>query len=223
MPGRNRIGRTATTGPHVKTSGPTPSASAPTAKPPRGGAERAAPGHRPPPKAHGFRAILAESRGIGPSPHPPAAAAASPGAGPVEAPRPRRGSPDEPPERDPEPRLPPQRLPEGALREPGPASFGASAASPVPLPSSVGAAAIDPAALVAVAERVLRSLRVGTDAQGRSLVQLDVADGPLGGCRVELRRVAGGVAVEVRDPAGAPDPRELIVVDALRRRGIEVV
>jgi hypothetical protein len=74
-----------------------------------------------------------------------------------------------------------------------------------------------------VAERVLRSLRVGTDAQGRSLVQLDVAEGPLAGCQVQLRRVAGGVAVEVRDHAGAPDAREDVVVEALRRRGIEVV
>jgi len=223
MPGRNRLGRIATTGPHVKTSGPTPPASAPTAKPPRGGAERAAPGHRPLPKEHGFRAILAESRALGPALPPATAPAAPAGGGPVEAPRPRRESPAEPPERDPEHHLAFLRLPEGALREPGPASFGAAATGPVPLPPTAGVAAIDPAALVAVAERVLRSLRVGTDAQGRSLVQLDVADGPLGGCRVELRRVAGGVAVEVRDPAGAPDPRELLVVDALRRRGIEVV
>ena len=84
-------------------------------------------------------------------------------------------------------------------------------------------AGVDPAAVAAVAERVLRSLRVGADAQGRSLVQLDFAVGALAGCRIELRRVGCGVEVQVRDEGGAVDPRERDVVEALRRRGIDVV
>jgi hypothetical protein len=172
------------------------------------------------PKGAAFRAILAERTGLA---EPPATSPATVAPGPVGPAR-TRTRPDEPPaerDRDPEPRAAARTFFEG-LREPGPASFGPPPAAAAPVSTAPGAVA-DPTALAAVAERVLRSLRVGTDAQGRSLVQLDLADGPLAGCRVELRRVSGGVTVDVRDGNGAADARESLVVEALRRRGIEVV
>lgn len=208
---------TATTNTRPLTSG-----SAAPAKPPSSPGERRAGARGLAQKDHTFRAVLAERGGVPETrvtreDAPVHATGLPPSRG-------RRGRSDDPPEREPpEPRTVQRPLPADALREPGPASFGAPAPGVTALPLTGGGAVAEPAVLAAVAERVLRSLRVGTDAQGRSLVQLEVAEGPLAGCRVQLRRVAGGVAVEVRDHAGAPDAREDVVIEALRRRGIEVV
>jgi hypothetical protein len=109
----------------------------------------------------------------------------------------------------------------GAMREPGPACFGGPGVPSIPVPEA--SAFVSAVEVAALAEQVLRSLRVGTDGHGRSLVLLDFASGALAGCQVELRRVAGGVSVAVRGERGAADPRERDVVAALRRRGVEVV
>lgn len=200
---------------------PAPSSPAPSSRPPtgldRGGAARP-----PAPREHTFRTVLAERGGAVQT--RPAWVEAPSSDQAAAHPRALRGRSHDSSEREPpEPREAPRPRPPDAPREPGPGSFAPSAPGQIPRAEAIAGALVEPATLAAVAERVLRSLRVGTDPQGRSLVQLDVAEGSLAGCRIQLLRVGGGVAVEVRDEAGAPDAREQVVVDALRRRGIEVV
>lgn len=212
----------------MRTPPPTPNASRPALPVPVPGAGR--PGTAGPkgalPAGHGqgFRAVLAAAEGTrggasGPLPAEPPVAGAT---RPARARDPRSGEERRDPDdaSPPPPRLPPL----DALREPGAASFGGPAPSPsASSPPAPVASSADPVALAAVAERVLRSLRVGTDAQGRSLVLLEVGTGAFAGCRVELRRVGAGVVVEVRGQDGAPDARARALVEALQRRGIEVL
>ncbi|MBI2897497.1 MAG: hypothetical protein HYY06_28320 [Deltaproteobacteria bacterium] len=83
--------------------------------------------------------------------------------------------------------------------------------------------ATDPRALAEIAEKVLRSLRVGADGSGRRVVQLEIGAGALAGAWIELSREEDGVRLRMRGAAGQEHPELVALEAALRARGIPML
>lgn len=121
---------------------------------------------------------------------------------------------------DPGPERPNRDFPELFLpvpiREAG-ANQAVSTAGPGP------AVGTDPRTITEIAEKVLRTLRVGADASGRRVVQLQIGAGALAGVWIELRRESGGVRLQMREATGRDHPDLAALEAALRARGIQTL
>lgn len=124
-------------------------------------------------------------------------------------------------DREPEAERPHRIIPDTSLpfpiREAGPPHQSASTAA------VTATAGTDPRTITEIAEKVLRTLRVGADAFGRRVVQLQIGAGALAGAWIELRRESGGVRLQMREATGRDHPDLGALETALRARGIQML
>jgi hypothetical protein len=109
-------------------------------------------------------------------------------------------------------------LPEGWIRESGPVLRLEESGR-----RSAPTGAAETHELVAIAEKIVRTLRVGSDASGQPLVILELGAGRFAGARIELRRESGGVRIRMRTGRGTDDAHLEELERALRARGIPIV